>query len=171
MKNSMLILCICGLLNGCDHNIPIANLQFKKFEKGEDYDYLYFSSDVELIENLHKHHVGARFRCLFTEKKTILFKDTRERNEEIYYSNGRLNLDTTTIYSDNNYHYIAKLFYVKNINFGSNSEIIEGEEVKKLLKDLECLPCVVEAVAYMHLTKPYISNTMCIPTFQILKKL
>ncbi|WP_157578124.1 hypothetical protein, partial [Tenacibaculum ovolyticum] len=45
-----------------NHNIPIANIEFVKIEENTKYEnsfYLYFTSDIELTDNLRKEHVDG----------------------------------------------------------------------------------------------------------------
>ncbi|WP_435254390.1 hypothetical protein [Tenacibaculum sp. A30] len=174
MKNILIIL-ISILFFSCNHDIPIANIQFIKIEKNDKYEnsfFLYFKSDVELIENLQKEHLGARVDCFFKNER-VNKRDYADYKGFILSSVGDLEL----ISKKDKYTYKIKTFFEQEgIEKYSNNPIKQGEIIlKKLQEDIdkqtECANCAVTAVTFMNTTKRYISNTMCLPKTEIKKVL
>ncbi|WP_157578305.1 hypothetical protein, partial [Tenacibaculum ovolyticum] len=66
-KKYIIFVAIISLIFYCrhqviNHNIPIANIEFVKIEKDnklETYYDLFFTSDIELTDNLRKEHVDG----------------------------------------------------------------------------------------------------------------
>ncbi len=173
MKNILVVL-ISLFFFSCNHNIPIANIEFIKIKKNNKYEnsfFIYFSSDVELIENLKKEHFGTpRIDCFFKNER-ISKKDFVDYKGHISNSVGDLEL----ISKKTKYNYKIEVFFEqKGIEKHSNNPIKQGKIVLKKLKEefekqTDCANCAVNAVTFMNTTKRYISNTMCLPKKEITK--
>ncbi len=172
MKHLLTSLILFALLS-CEHNIPIANLEFNKVEKNQKYKnsyFLYFSSDIELIDNLSNKHTGARLKCFFNRK--IDDKDFTKNNGYTLSSVQDLQKITSDYLPSSNsnlYHYSVKVRFTGEKE-GSTAETLgerEREKEPEILKLLNtkpaCLNCVVTAVTFMSTTNRYVSNTMCLP--------
>lgn len=173
MKYSIYILIL--ILTGCtfNHNIPIANLEFTGIEKIPNQEFgciLHFSSDVELINNLQKYHTGIRLDCLFNNKQKIDEEDIIRNKQYELVSVGGAQIDTTVEKKLDRFNYVIDVFFYENRTSGSHTDMLNKEQIIELLnKQTTCINCVVNAVSYFTFRKPYISNTMCLPTSEILK--
>ena len=174
MKYKILILFCYLFLVACqDHNIPIANLEFDKFEKesnSKHYFYLHFYSDVELIESLHRDLLGGRIECFFIDRE-IIEDDFTDYKGYALCSVGDLELLTKTP----TYKYkIESFFKLKGVDTVSANPTISNRNalngaIQELKEDPNCISCVVTSVTMLNLTKRYISNTMCVPKSDLLE--
>ena len=174
MKNLILLITAIFILSACSHNIPIANIEFTKIEnnpKNKNSYLLYFSSDVELIDNLLDEHTGVLLRCLFKDR-IINEDDFTKYDKYLLRSSRDMMLITEPSLSDSLYYYSIVIRFVKSDNNGSTDFLNKKDipEITKLLNQKpNCLSCAVSAVAYMNITKRYVSHTMCLPKSEINK--
>lgn len=155
-----------------NHNIPIANIEFVKMEKNKEYEnsfYLYFTSDIELIENLKKEHNRARVDCFFKNKK-IDENDYIDYKGFLLSSVGYLKLNSKTT----KYNYVIKTFfetkkYDNSLSSADRKNIVLKGVLNLLNKDPKCISCIATAVTMYGMPKRYISNTMYIPKENIKK--
>ncbi len=169
MKNLILLITAIFILSSCSHNIPIANIEFTKIEKdtkSDKYYNLYFSSDIELINNLQNGYAYTRMDC-FLENENF------KKNDFVDFSNigyaltsvGNLKL----VSKNDKYKYRISVFFDNN-DTNSKKEIKVIPIIKELLKEKpDCLSCVISAVAFMSVKERYTSNTMCLPKSEINK--
>ncbi|WP_157578239.1 hypothetical protein, partial [Tenacibaculum ovolyticum] len=171
-KKYIIFISIISLIFYCrhqviNHNIPIANIEFVKIEKNKEHEnsfFLYFSSDIELIQNLDKEHIGARVDCFFKNKK-INENDYIDYKGYFLSSVGDLKLKSKTT----KYNYAIKTFFKREGYDNISSNLYDEEKlvlkgVSNLLnKEPKCISCVANSIAYMNIPKRYISNTMYIP--------
>lgn len=165
-----------------EHNIPIANLEFEKIEidsspnlKDYHYYYVYFSSDLELIDNLQEKHIGPMLGCFFKDSN-VNKKDFTDKNYKyILGAVGNIKTLSNNLSTNNTYHYKA---YVELRKYDKNilSEIdIDEKDLPEILELLEsqesCLSCAVTAVTMLNVVKRYVSNTMCLPKEEVEKLL
>ena len=173
MKKILLISVILFTLLSCNHNIPIANLKFTKIEKDnkhDDYYNLYFSSDIELIENLKKSELGsARFNCFFDK---IQFNNQSDYNKYLgYYL--RASRDIKEVSKKKSmYNYVVEVTFDKKVKDNS-SYFLNKKDISNILNLLntgdKCLNCAITSVTVLSTTKRYVSNTMCLPKSEIKK--
>ncbi len=173
MKYIIISLFALGMFS-CSHNIPIANLEFEKIvknDKNKNSYFLYFSSDVELLKNLHINHNGARVECFF-KGDNVEEKDFIDNHSYTLTSVNGIKTIPNPKFSEQLYYYYVKVRFVKSDNNGSSDFLDEKNipEISTLLsKKPNCLSCVITAVTYMNTTKRYISNTMCLPKDELKK--
>ena len=155
-----------------NHDIPIANIEFVKIEKNIEYEnsfYLYFTSDIELTDNLRKEHVNGGITCFFLNK-SISKNDFSNDKGFILSSVSDLELKSKTT----KYNYVVKTFfktkiYDNNLSSVDRKNIVLKEVSNLLNKEPNCISCVATSVGYMGMPKRYISNTMYIPKENIKK--
>lgn len=168
MKKLILIFIAINTLS-CNHNIPIAKIEFIKIQKDkeiDDYFDLYFSSNKELINSLND-YAYIQLDCFFQNKK-ITKKDYKKLNNYTLSSVGELKLVSKTT----DYNYIINTFFKNNGSSVSTNE--ERQKTKSSITELinindDCLSCVITAVALMNTKERYISDTMCLPKIEIRK--
>ena len=169
----ILLVCLMCLVSCLNHNIPIANLEFKGFEKRDDginSFFLYFSSDIELKERLNKDHIGGRFNCFFLDKKI----DKEDFVNYKGYSLASLG-DLELVSKTSTYNYKTRtLFELTGVDTVPGNVAVRYKNaldgaIKQLNRQPDCISCVVNAVTYFKFTKGYISNTMCVPKKDLLE--
>jgi len=173
-KKHIILLLVISLVFYCrhkvlNHNIPIANIEFVKIEKNDEYEnsfFLYFSSDIELIENLKKEHTGGlTIKCFFLDK---IINENDFSDYKSYYLQSRWN--KSELINKTSKEYIYKVNAVFRDNIDSKKEkIIKGINEFINENNTNCLSCVATSVAYMNIPKRYISNTMCISKKELKK--
>lgn len=176
-KKHIVVILIISLIFYCryrliNHSIPIANIEFVKIEKNDEYEnsfFLYFSSDIELIENLKKEHNIARVKCFFLNKSI-------DENDFAAYKGYQLRSVRDLILvseMSNQYTYKIKASVKDNrSNIGSEEKTEKVmTAIAKFMNEgnLNCLSCVATSVAYMNIPKRYISKTMCLPKEELKK--
>ncbi len=166
MKN-ILIALISLLFFSCNHDIPIANIEFIKIEKNNKYEnsfFIYFSSDVELIENLQKEHSGLTVKCFLIDDiiNKNYFSDYKGYYLQSIWDESKLINKT----SKKHFYKIKARFYS---DIGNNKKVTERVKQTINKNDINCLSCVATSVAYMNVSNRYISNTMCLPKKEIKK--
>lgn len=172
MKN-VLISLFAFVIFSCEHNIPIANLEFIRIEKNSKYEsdyFLYFSSDIELNENLSKEHNGARLKCFF---KTANITDENFKDYNKYILKSIDKIEMTSVFSNKKVNNYKTTISFKKYKKDGDSDFLKEHEISEILKLINkktnCLSCVVTAVTFMNTTKRYISNTMCLPKNELKK--
>ncbi|WP_064967187.1 hypothetical protein [Tenacibaculum ovolyticum] len=171
-KKYIIFISIISLIFYCrhqviNHDIPIANIEFVKIEKEngiDGYYNLFFTSDIELTDNLRKEHTGGRIDCFFKNKK---IKESDYINYKGYFlsSVGDPKLKSKAT----KYNYVISTSFERK-GYDNISSNLDDEEklvlkgVSNLLnKDPKCISCIATAVTMYGMPKRYISNTMYIP--------
>ena len=173
MKQILSLIILILSLSSCNHNIPTANITFTKIENINSqkmfYD-LYFSSDIEIIENLKKSKLGsARFNCFFDK---IQFNNQNDYNKYLgYYL--RASGEIKEISKENSmFNYVVEVTFDKKTKDNS-SYFLKKEDISNILnllnKGNKCLSCAITSVTVLNVTKRYVSNTMCLPKSEVNK--
>lgn len=134
--------------------------------------HVYFTTDVTFSEEFLKqydHHLSLY--CYINENKNNLsIDDVRGYNQYVFEGDVtaiKSNLDSLT-------HYKSEMTLVNNhLNKVSSNFVKSKDSILYLLnsKDKDCISCILYARVYMDVSKPYVSETTCLPKKTFLKKL
>lgn len=166
------------------HNKPVANIEYsgvtsieKTFsssqENGEpirakEYTML-FTSDIELLELFKKDDgdnplVWARLVCALDNDVNFSVEHRMQR-----YIHGTVEPDTQKIEPVTNFKYLSKFNFFETTDNGSSESYIDKEHLNYLLSKRTLIPCKVVMTVY--LSSPYYSNTVNIPTKNLLREI
>ncbi|WP_103067981.1 hypothetical protein [Aquimarina sediminis] len=159
------------LVIGCskDHEIPIANLEFKQFRvpikkhpRLDIYEVFFYSS-IDLDSLFLKKGGSARLYCSLENSNNFDIQEITQNNRN--FSGSFYVLDQSKKQSDKFLFRSEVLFYDKDDEFLNNKRILE------LISSKSCIPCKIEERFFLNTYKPYLSNPMCIPVKDILEVL
>ncbi|PKV52812.1 hypothetical protein ATE84_4939 [Aquimarina sp. MAR_2010_214] len=167
--NFILILLILVFSISCrlDNNIQETKIHFLDFKKSPttnrpDLYNIYFNTNIKLDSAL----INSLIYCPLNKNINFTVENLRKSNNAIsgfILENKKVNITEKTN------TYIAEVAFKTSKNQGSETNFMEVKEIKKLLKNLTCVPCKIYKPFYLDSYKPYLSNPMCIPVKDILK--
>lgn len=152
------------ILSSCSSRQPDANLKFEKLYRNDQNIELEFSSNVNLrrlfSENQTRRQVSSELICSLTDDKKLQFDHKMD-----YFANARLKNIVQA--GGSGYHFKAQLMFWHAPKDASGSDIMLTEEqVAQLIERKKSILCLYRATVYM--AGPYYSNTMNIPSHELL---
>ncbi|WP_238344750.1 hypothetical protein [Pseudomonas sp. SWRI81] len=152
-----------------DHSVPPANLNFLSVEKeGNSSLYaVYYGSDVDLLNLFNR---GKRVGAASTMLECALGddQDFSITNRLRYSAYGVIDEDASNK-ARGRFNYVTSAFLRQTPDNGSTQDNLSVPELNALLSQRKSVPCKVVVTAYGY--KPYYSNTMNIPTADLLREI
>ncbi|WP_460120312.1 hypothetical protein [Pseudomonas sp. H3_G09] len=152
-----------------DHSVPPANLNFHTLEReGHSSLYaFYYGSDVDLLDLFNR---GKRVGAASTMLKCALGEDEdfSITNRFRYSAYGLVDEDASNK-ARGRFNYVTSAFLSQTQDNGSTQDNLSVPELNDLLSRKKSIPCKVVITAYGY--KPYYSNTMNIPTADLLREI
>ncbi|PKV52814.1 hypothetical protein ATE84_4941 [Aquimarina sp. MAR_2010_214] len=150
-----------------DHEIPIADLEYKEFRSPHkkhprlDIYEVFFFSNIDLDSFFIKKGGSPRLYCSLENSNNFDIKEITQNNR---------NLSGSFYFLNQNKKQSGKFLFRSEVFFyDKDDEFLNKKRILKLLSNKSCIPCKVEERFYLNTYKPYLSNSMCIPVKDILK--
>ncbi|UEB94166.1 hypothetical protein LIS66_17450 [Pseudomonas sp. HN2] len=168
--NRTLLCAFLAICSGCakDHVMPAAHLKFMSVEREQSVLYVIrYQSDVDILDLFG---LGEREGMISGMLKCALADDQDfSVGKGIRFSSYGLIRSEKTKSESAKFSYFTRAFMSETSSDQSSERHLSVAELNNLLSNKTQIPCKVVITAYGY--KPYYSNTMNIPTADLLREI